>query len=78
MAQIKLIGNWVKAKVARTWKEGSIVLIWRSNRPIDYYGALEIFTYFRPDWVENEFGYGYDSKIRYLLLNKNVPANKET
>ncbi len=68
--KVELIGNWVDEKTAKTWKEGSIVLIRRVDREITSYGALELNTYFRPDWVGKMHGYGAARPTEYLLLNK--------
>ncbi len=69
--KVELIGDWVDETTAKTWKEGSIVLIRREDREITSYNALELISYFRPDWVGKQIGYGAGKHIKYLLLNKN-------
>ena len=51
----KLAGDWYDAETAKTWPEGSIVLIHRPEREHSYSGFLEETSWFRPDWVDSYF-----------------------
>lgn len=65
-----LIKGWVNSKKAKLFPEGSVVLRRITNRHIQNYNSLTIEIYFRPDWVENESGYGCSKYIKYLLICK--------
>jgi len=60
--------KWQRSEVAQTWDEGSVVVINRIDRPQEHYRAYELTQWFRPDFVENEHGYGMGSHILYLKL----------
>lgn len=60
--------KWEKSNKAMTWKEGCVVVIHRLDRPQDHYGAYETTQWFRPDFVNNQGGYGIGSQIEYLKL----------
>ena len=43
---------WKLPTAAKKWSEGITVLYITDS------GRMELTTYFRPDWVNNRFGYG--------------------
>lgn len=60
---------WRSQSVAVKWPVGSIVLIWRIDRPPHHYRAFEADSYFRPDWITKQ--YGFDGKnAKFLLIHK--------
>lgn len=53
-----LRGRWYSATTAKKWPEGIIVIINRTERQSSVGNHVELTSWFRPDWVENERGYG--------------------
>ena len=63
----KLKGKWVSTKTAKKWPEGIVVVINRMDRTLDKYESIQSVQWFRPDWVENEMGYGTEP-IEFMRL----------
>lgn len=62
-----LKGRWASPATAKKWPEGIIVTINRTERGLRVYQSVETVMYFRPDWVECDYGYGTEP-MKFMRL----------
>lgn len=66
-----IVLRWLEPSEAKHLIEGCTVLIQRLDRSYRESRGVEVVGYFRPDWVENENGYGTEP-MRFANLNNLV------